>query len=87
MTLTKKDVATMLVNYFQHKISLSELVSWAETMVIDANISEGEEEVIMDVLGKIGLADVKQFGLYWEDCEQILNKLGYKFEINLVKAA
>jgi len=28
------------------------------------------------------LADVKEFGLYWEDCVDIMKKLGYSLKID-----
>jgi hypothetical protein len=87
MILTKQDVADNLLNYLQHKTSLNDLVSLAELMVMDASIKQGEEEIVMEVIGKIGVADVKQFGLYWDDCETMMHKLGYKFQINAIKAA
>jgi len=87
MILKKKDVADNLLNYLHHKTSLNELVSWAELMVMDAEFKSGEEKIIMETLSRIGIADVRQFGLYWEDCETMMNNLGYKFQINAIKAA
>ncbi|MDH5564448.1 MAG: hypothetical protein OEY91_12605 [Nitrospirota bacterium] len=32
---------------------------------------------IRDVVARLGVADVRAFGLTWEDCEQLLKRLGY----------
>jgi hypothetical protein len=32
---------------------------------------------IRNVVARIGVADVRAFGLTWEDCEQLLSQLGY----------
>ena len=45
MILTKKDIADNLLNYLQYKTSLNELVSWAELMVMDAEIKEEQFEI------------------------------------------
>ena len=33
-------------------------------------------EVIRDIVSRLGVADVRAFGLTWEDCEQLLGRLG-----------
>ena len=35
------------------------------------------EKEIMKTLGKLGLGDVNNFGLLWEDCEQRMSQWGY----------
>ena len=66
---------------------MSELVNWSELMIMDAEIASGDEDIIMEVLAHIGMADVKQFGLYWDDCEKMMQKLGYRFQVKAIKAA
>jgi hypothetical protein len=41
----------------------------------------------MQVLGRIAVADVKEFGLLWEDCEDILKQLGFIIKVDVLKAA
>jgi hypothetical protein len=31
------------------------------------------------------MADVKAFGLEWRDCESIMEKLGFKLEVNALE--
>jgi hypothetical protein len=82
MIITKQQVAIQVLNYLQHKINLNDLVTWAEEGLMEGNIQEDDHLLVRDILGKLGLADVKAFGLYWDDCEEIMKKLGYVLNIN-----
>ena len=82
MIVTKQQLAVNLLNYLQHKITLNELVDWAETALMEDDIQDEEANVVRDILARLGLSDVKTFGLYWEDCENIMSKLGYKLNID-----
>jgi hypothetical protein len=39
---------------------------------------------IRDVVARVGVADVRAFGLTWEDCEQLLTQLGYSAQVSIV---
>ena len=39
---------------------------------------------IRDVIAHLGVADVRAFGLTWEDCERLLKQLGYAADVNIV---
>ena len=65
----------------QHRITINELVDWAENMMLEANFEEENFETIRDIISKLGLADVKAFGLTWEDCDSFLQRLGYQAQI------
>jgi len=62
------------LNYFQHKISLDELVSWAENAFMEGDIQDEDAEVVHNILARLGLADVKTFGLYREDCDNMIRE-------------
>ncbi len=85
--LTRKTVAQHLSDYLNNRISLAQLVDWAETAMIDPELEEGYEQVIMQALGRIGVADVKNFGLLWEDCENIMEQLGFVIKVDVERAA
>lgn len=85
--ITRKTVAQYLSDYLNHRITLMQLVDWAENAMIDSEMEIGQEKVIMEALGRIGVADVKNFGLLWEDCESIVEKLGFIAKVNFEKAA
>lgn len=53
-------------------------MDWAERALMEAELDERDLESLRDALARLGLADVKAFGLSWEDCEQLLMRLGYR---------
>lgn len=81
MIITKQFIAKQLLAYMSHQLSLSQLVSWAESAIVEGGFEPGSEKEIRTVLGKLGVADVDQFGLLWEDCEELMNQLGYKMKV------
>jgi hypothetical protein len=85
--LSRQIVAQNLSDYLNHRITLNELVDWAENAIMQGNVEEGSEKLIMQVLGRIAVADVKEFGLLWEDCEDILKQLGFIIKVDVLKAA
>jgi len=82
MKITKQQLAVNLLNYLQHKTSLSELVDWAENALMEGEIQDEDPHVVRDILARLGLADVREFGLYWEDCDSMMRKLGYVLKID-----
>lgn len=82
MVITKQAVADKLINYLDSQISLMELVDWAEDAIQEGDFrDQGEEHTLRDVVARLGVADVKAFGLEWEDHKDLLNKLGYQARI------
>ena len=75
MTITRETVARQLTDYLQHGMSRAELVDWAERAMMDAEFGERDFETVRDMTSRIGLADVREFGLTWEDCEGYLARL------------
>lgn len=82
MTITKQELATNLLNYLQHKTTLNDLVNWAEVAFMEGDIQGEDQEVVRDILARLGLADVKAFGLFWDDCNDYMQKLGYILKID-----
>ena len=85
MTITRQDVAQKVINYLQHNLTLAELVDWAENALMEADLDERDQGVLRDILARLGLADVKAFGLHWEDCEEFLTRLGYRVNLQISK--
>ncbi len=83
MVITKNQVVEMLLKYINRQINLSALVDWAEKMMQDADFEDKNFDVIRDVLSHIGLADVREFGLTWDDCYDYLHRLGYDVKVEL----
>jgi hypothetical protein len=84
--ITKQTVAGKIAAYLRHDISLADLVSWAEDAVMDGEFAGDETSTIAAVVARLGVADVRAFGLTWEDCEQLLRQLGYAARVDIVAA-
>ena len=82
MIITKQQLAVNLLNYLQHKTSLIDLVLWAENAFMEGDIQGEDPDVVRDILAKLGLADVKAFGLFWEDCNEFMRRLGYELRVD-----
>lgn len=86
MSLTRQDAAKKLSDYLQHDITASQLVDWAERAMMDEELDERDSELLRDIVSRLGLADVRAFGLTWEDCEDFLSRLGYKVSVTVAQA-
>ena len=86
MTITKKTVANKLAAYLGHELALGDLVEWAEQAMQGGVFEERDAKLLATVIGRLGVADVRAFGLAWEDCEQILKQLGYSAKVDIVAA-
>ena len=84
--VTKQVVAERIAAYLRHDISLAELVSWAEDAMMDGEFAEADSDTIAEAVARLGVADVRAFGLTWEDCEQLLRQLGYSARVEIVAA-
>lgn len=83
MKITRQTVAEKLIAYLYHRISLAELVNWAEFAMMDGEFEDQRFEILRDIVSRLGLADVKAFGILWEDCENYLSKLGYAVKVSV----
>jgi hypothetical protein len=86
MTITKKTVADQIAAYLHHEITLDQLVDWSEQSILDGEFHEPDAPVLSQVIGRLGVADVRSFGLTWEDCESLLAKLGFTPQVKVVAA-
>ena len=77
MKITRELVANKLTGYLHHELSLGELVDWAENVMMEGEFVEDKLGDTRDVVARLGVADVRAFGLTWENCERLLKKLGY----------
>jgi hypothetical protein len=84
MVVTKRIVADKIAAYLQHGLTLDQLVDWAEHSLMDAEFEERDIDTLRTVIGRLGVADVRAFGLTWEDCEQALAQLGFGARVEIV---
>lgn len=84
MTITKQTVADQIAAYLHHELSLAELVAWAEQVLLDGELVERDASTIATVVARLGVADVRTFGLAWDECEDLLHQLGYTPRVEIV---
>jgi cobyrinic acid a,c-diamide synthase len=84
MVVTRKMIVEQLTAYLHQKLSLADLVDWAETAMMEAEFEEADFEVIHHIIKRLGLADVRAFQLSWDDCVEMLRQLGYKPQVEVV---
>ena len=85
MKITRQTVADKIADYLNGKVSQAELVDWAECGMMDVDFEEADMEILSDIVGRLGLADVAEFGLRWRDCEEFLRRLGYRATVKVSK--
>ena len=86
MTITKKTVADKIAAYLHHEITLAQLVDWSENVLMESELAEQDAATISSVVARLGVADVRTFGLAWEDCEELLHLLGFSPRVEVVAA-
>ena len=82
--VTRESVAEKFGAYLRHDLSLAALVDWAESALMNNDFDLAHLTTIRDAIARIGAADIRTFGLAWEDCEQLLSQLGYSAQVNIV---
>jgi hypothetical protein len=86
MTITKQTVANQIAAYLHHEMTLAQLVDWSERAIMDGEFAEADAATLSSVIARLGVADVRVFGLAWEDCEELLHKLGFFPRVEVVAA-
>ena len=81
--ITSEEVIAKLAGYLQHELRLDELVLWAEEAMMERGFEQHRSEVLLDIVSRLGVADVKAFGLTWEDCEAFLHRLGCTVRVEI----
>jgi hypothetical protein len=75
--ITRQIAADKIADYLHGKLSQTELVHRVERAMMNAESVEADTEVLSFIIGRLGLADVAEFGLRWH-CEEFLRRLGYR---------
>ena len=83
MLVTKELVRDQLLAYLNHTITLAQLVDWAENALNEGELEARNSETLRDIVARLGLADVREFGLSWDDCYQFLARLGYQVQVRV----
>ncbi len=85
--ITRDSLASQLRDYLQHRITRTALVDWAEHAMMNEEFDDRDLDTIRDITSRLGLADVREFGLTWEDAEGFLSRLGYRTKVDVVQAS
>ena len=85
--ITRDALAFQLRDYLQHRITRAALVEWAERATMEEEFDDRDFETVREITSRLGLADVREFGLTWEDCEGYLSRLGYRTKVDVVQAS
>lgn len=83
MEITRQTVAEKIAAYLRHRITQAELVDWAENALMEGEFADEDAATISRVVARLGVADVRTFGLTWGDCEQLLSELGFSARIEI----
>lgn len=81
--ITTQTLAEKLSAYLHHKSRSEELVDWAVEAMMDGDFEPKNIDILRDIVARLGVADVRAFGLTWDDCEGFLNRLGYRVKIEV----
>ena len=85
--VTRKTVAEELAAYLNRRVSLAGLVDWADDTLCNGELDERDADLLRDILARVGLADVREFGLSWDDCYDFLAQLGYTVQVKMLSLA
>ena len=55
--------------------------------MMDEEFDLHDVDTTRDITARLGLADVREFGLTWEDCAAFLSRLGYEAKVDVIRAS
>ncbi len=79
--ITRQIVRDQIVAYLNRQITLDDLAGWAENVMDEGELDPPDANLLRDVISRIGVADVQEFGLSWDELYDFLSKLGYKVQV------
>jgi hypothetical protein len=54
--------------------------------MMDADFETHDLSLLREIVSRLGLADVRAFGMSWDDCEDYLSRLGYRVNFTVSEA-
>ncbi len=79
--VTRQVVRDQIVAYLNRKLTLDQLVDWAEEVMNEGVLDPHDAELVRDIIARLGVADVKAFGLSWDDLYSFLSRMGFKVQV------
>jgi hypothetical protein len=55
--------------------------------MMDEEFDDQDFDVLRDIISRLGLSDVREFGLTWDDCLTFLARLGYQVRVEVSEVA
>ncbi len=87
MLITEETVRDQLLAYLNGTLPLAQLVHWAEEAARQGEFETQDADVLRDIIAKLSMADMRQFGLHWEDLHAALARLGYEAQVGALPAS
>jgi len=84
--ITRQTAARKLDAYLKGRLKLAALVDWAEDAMCWGEFETRHAASLRDVVGRLGLADVRDFSLDWDECVRLLRRLGYRARVDVARA-
>lgn len=84
--MTRLTVQRKLLDYLNRRMTLADLVNWAEHVMMEGQFDAVDTELLTPIVARLGLADVREFGLSWDDCYEMLERLGYRVAVTAAPA-
>ncbi len=84
--ITRQSTARKLQAYLKGRLTQAALVDWAEQAMLKGDFAPTDAAVLRKVVPRLGVADVRTFGLGWDDCARMLRQLGFRARIEVVAA-
>jgi hypothetical protein len=84
--ITRQTVAEKIAAYLQSRLSLKDLVDWAENALVEGEFAEEDAGLLPQIVGRLGVADLRTFGLTWKDSDHLLRQLGYTTRVEVISA-
>ena len=81
MIISKKIVASKIASYLNHQLSKDTLIDWCEQLMEKEVF---EDQVVKEIVARIGLMDGKNFEISYEDLSEMVEKLGYRVKVEIV---
>lgn len=82
--ITRETAVEKLGAHLRHELTLANLVTWAESAMMEGEFDPTHLSAIRDVVARLGVADMRAFGPIWKDCEQLLTQLGYSAQVSII---
>ncbi len=75
--ITRQMVSEKLLDYLNERITLAELVDWAENCFVIGGFGPDDDiPMLRDIVAYLAAADTTAFPLTWDVCQDFMKQLG-----------